>query len=97
MLPRYYREVLWDPRYDRRFQSFSASRWDEMRETIRNAKRIVLRLHRPGAKRALTGSQPHQADDIEHRRGSGIRTGIIRLEQRLCRSCERGVAWTLWT
>lgn len=50
LLPRYYREVIWNPRYDRRLGRRADADWAAMRETIRNAKRIVLRLHRAGVR-----------------------------------------------
>jgi len=48
MLPRYYRELLWDPAYDPRLRSLTAADGDRLRETLRNAKRIVKELHAAG-------------------------------------------------
>lgn len=48
LLPRYYREILWNPRFDRRLRGLSPADWDALRETLRNSKRIVQALHESG-------------------------------------------------
>lgn len=48
LLPRYYREILWNPAYDPRLRGLSAGDEDALRETLRNAKLIVKALHEAG-------------------------------------------------
>jgi imidazolonepropionase-like amidohydrolase len=50
LLPRYYREVLWNPRYDSRLRSLSPEKWEGLRETLANSKRIVAALHEAGVR-----------------------------------------------
>jgi imidazolonepropionase-like amidohydrolase len=48
MLPRYYREILWNPAYDARLRGLEHGDEGALRETLRNAKRIVKELHDAG-------------------------------------------------
>jgi imidazolonepropionase-like amidohydrolase len=48
LLPRYYREILWNPDHDARLRGLSLGDWDALRETLANAKRIVKALHDAG-------------------------------------------------
>jgi len=48
LLPRYYREVLWNPEHDARLRGLSAGDWDGLRETLANAKRLVKAMHDAG-------------------------------------------------
>lgn len=44
LLPRYYREVLWNPAYDPRLRGLSAADEATLHETLRNAKHVVKQL-----------------------------------------------------
>ncbi len=48
LLPRYYREILWDPAFDRRFATLSAERWRDLEEAPAGAADVVRRLHAAG-------------------------------------------------
>lgn len=48
MLPRYYREVLWNPSHDARLRGLTPGDEETLRETLKNAKRIVKALHDAG-------------------------------------------------
>ena len=48
LLPRYYREILWNPEYDARLRGLSAGDEESLRETLRNAKHIVKQLYDAG-------------------------------------------------
>jgi len=48
LLPRYYREVLWNPAYDARLRGLSAGDGDSLRENLQSAKRIVKALYDAG-------------------------------------------------
>jgi len=48
LLPRYYREVLWNPKYDARLRNLASGDWNRLRETLRSSKRIVQALHEGG-------------------------------------------------
>ena len=44
LLPRYYREILWNPQYDPRLRGLTAGDEDALRERLRNSKRVVKEL-----------------------------------------------------
>ncbi len=48
LLPRYYRQILWNPAYDARLRDLTAGDEESLRETLRNAKRVVKELHDAG-------------------------------------------------
>jgi imidazolonepropionase-like amidohydrolase len=48
LMPRYYREVLWNPQYDARLRGLSAGDVEALRENLRGAKRIVKALYDAG-------------------------------------------------
>ena len=48
LLPRYYREILWNPAYDARLRGLSAGDGDALRENLQSAKRIVKALYDAG-------------------------------------------------
>lgn len=47
-LPRYFRDVLWDPRNDPRFQDRTPQEWVDLGEAPENARRVARRLHENG-------------------------------------------------
>jgi len=53
VLPRYFRDVLWDPKNDPRFRDMTAKDWLELGEAARNARRVVGRLHENGIRLLL--------------------------------------------
>jgi imidazolonepropionase-like amidohydrolase len=48
LLPRYYREILWNPEYDARLRGLSSADEGALRENLRGAKRIVKALYDAG-------------------------------------------------
>lgn len=48
LLPRYYREILWNPRHDARFSALSPGRQEELREAPAGAAQVVRALHGAG-------------------------------------------------
>ncbi|MBM4245319.1 MAG: amidohydrolase family protein [Deltaproteobacteria bacterium] len=44
LLPRYYREILWDPAHDPRLSDLGAADEETLQGTLRNAKRVVKQL-----------------------------------------------------
>jgi imidazolonepropionase-like amidohydrolase len=48
LLPRYYREVLWNPAYDARLRHLGAGDEQTLRETLQGARHVVKALHEAG-------------------------------------------------
>lgn len=47
-LPRYFRDVLWNPKNDPRFRGRTAEEWVSLGEAPENARRVARRLHENG-------------------------------------------------
>lgn len=52
-LPRYFRDVLWNPRNDPRFRDRTRGDWEELADAPENARRVVRRLHQNGIRLLL--------------------------------------------
>jgi imidazolonepropionase-like amidohydrolase len=48
LLPRYYREILWNPEYDLRFRGMSAAQKAELGDAPAGAREVVKQLHAAG-------------------------------------------------
>jgi imidazolonepropionase-like amidohydrolase len=48
LLPRYYREIIWNPAYDPRLRNLTAGDEESLRENVRSAKHIVKALYDAG-------------------------------------------------
>ena len=50
LLPRYYRDVLWNPTEDFRFKNMTADGWEGFADALAKTKTIVRRLHEAGVR-----------------------------------------------
>lgn len=48
LLPRYWRDVLWNAELDERFRELTPDTWDALRESLERRQEIVKRLHEAG-------------------------------------------------
>ena len=55
LLPRYWRDVLWNAELDERFRGLTPDTWDALRESLERRQEIVKRLHDAGVP-ILTGT-----------------------------------------